>query len=1338
MINIQATLKSTLIYVFRINDDSHQNCLKVGEASYNCDEILPAPNSEILNQAAYERIKEYTQTAGVEFELLYTEATLYKKDNQLKNFNDKQVHDVLERSGVKRKVFKDINATEWFETDLETVKKAIAAAKEEQSALKASEVTQGNNPIVLRPEQQEAIRCTQTRFKKGTRMLWNAKMRFGKTLSALQLIKEENYTRTLILTHEPVVNEGWFTDFKKIFYDRPNFSYGSKATSFTHAEQEQKAQKGEKYIYFASMQDLRGSEQVGGNFDKNQELFATPWDLIIVDEAHEGTQTQLGQEVMKQLNREGKTKWLYLSGTPFNLLDGYQENEIYTWDYVMEQKAKKQWDIDHLGDGSNPYAGLPTLNFYTYNLGKLLSYYQGEEDDKAFNFREFFRTQGSGNDLHFVHEADVQSLLDLMCNECDSQYPYSNKEFRRYFSHTLWMVPGVKEAAALSALLQKHPIFQLYKIVNVAGEGDPDDALGNQEALKAVNAAISNEPDQTRTITLSCGRLTTGVSVPAWTAVLMLSGSYSTQASSYMQTIFRVQTPYEHNGLRKEECYVFDFAPDRTLKVIAETAKVSAKAGGSQESDQRILGEFLNYCPVIAIEGGEMKPYDTPHLLDQLKRVYVEHVVNNGFEDGYLYSDQLKALSEDDVLLLQDVKGIIGATPAMASSNDIDINHQGLDQEQHAGSDAPHAPKRAASAEEQAQKEAHKKMMEQRHNAISILRGISIRMPLMIYGAEVNDEQEGLTLDNFADQIDDESWLEFMPKGITKEIFASLKRYYDADIFRAASHRLREMVREADKLPDLRDRIARIAQIFATFRNPDKETVLTPWPVVNEHLSSCLGGYCFTDTDPKSPTYRQALDKPKHVNVAKITREVFRPYYPLLEINSKSGLYPLYLAYSIFIVRYSIVRGQMGGGEVSEEQNRILWNTTLSKNIFVVCKTPMACSITRRTLAGFSGAPVNVRYYKGLIDQLKEDPQVFIDQVRNGKDYWNANNDKKMKFEVVVGNPPYQEEGLNTRKAPIYHLFYDAAIQLGQKVTLITPGRFLFKAGQTPKDWMEKMLNDPHFEVIKYFKKSADVFPTVDIKGGIAITYYDKDYTFEPIGCFSEYPELQSILQKVTQASDFKKGAFSEIISFRGMYRFTDAFFEENPEATEYLRKGTGNMITSNTFNLYPAVFTPTKPEDGEAYLQLYGRANNERTLRWVKQSYVQPNPYLNTYNVFVPKANGSGAIGEVLSTPIIGQPIIGHTDTFMSIGQFPMQAEAEACLNYVKTKFARTLLGTLKVTQDNPRDTWENVPLQNFTTKSDIDWKQSVAEIDRQLYKKYDLDKEEIDFIEKMIKPME
>lgn len=1217
-----SSLKLKLIYVFRINDAAHRGCLKIGEATCEDENMFGlSPNSKTLNEAARKRINQYTQTAGIAYDLLYTELTVYNRGG-LRSFNDKEVHNVLERSGIKKKIFDTVNkANEWFITDLETVKRAIAAVKEGRSSLSSAEVTREYSPIVFRPEQQEAINKTKKQFRKGNQMLWNAKMRFGKTLSALQVVKDMEFQRILILTHRPVVDAGWFEDFGKIFYDRKDFAYGSKNNGESYDSLERRAEShGLHYVYFASMQDLRGSELVGGNFDKNNEVFATDWDLIIVDEAHEGTQTELGKAVMGELVKE-QTKVLRLSGTPFNLLDDFKEDEIYTWDYVMEQRAKMSWDELHFGD-PNPYASLPTLNIYTYDLGRLL--HEFVDEDVAFNFREFFRVNEAGG---FCHEKDVRAFLNLLTKEDkDSLYPYANEEYRNIFRHTLWMVPGVKEARALSAMLQTHPVFQHFKVVNVAGDGDQDEE--SRDALEAVEQAIGKDPDATRTITLSCGRLTTGVSVKAWTAVFMLSGSYNTAASSYMQTIFRVQTPATINGRMKEQCYVFDFAPDRTLKVIAETAKISAKAGKTSQSDRKAMGEFINFCPIISVEGSQMSRFDVPHMLEQLKRVYVERVVRNGFEDNSLYNDELMKLDDLELQEFDNLKKIIGQTKAMPKTNQVDINSQGLNNEEYEEKEKLEKKlKKELTEEERKRLEELKKKTKNREAAISILRGISIRMPLLIYGAELSGENQEITIDNFASLIDPQSWEEFMPKGVTKQKFNSFKKYYDPEIFCAAGKRIRAMARAADKL-SIEERIGRITDIFSTFRNPDKETVLTPWRVVNMHLGDCLGGYNFYDTE-----YQNVIPEPRFIDKGEVTAEVFSPESRILEINSKSGLYPLYMAYGIYRAR---VKASLFAVETVEEQQTV-WDKVIAENIFVICKTPMAKSITKRTLAGFRKAKVNTRYFEDLINQIKNKPENFIAKVAKGHSYWKAIDNDNMKFNAIVGNPPYQEvvdqkESTNGQKVSIsiFQYFQTISEKIGKYTALIYPGsRWIHRSGKGLEKFGLAQMNDPHLALLEFFPCSKDIFKDVAIADGLSIVLKNMEknecgftYKYSVGGktitiqannpgndMFSLNPQDNEIIKRLDNAIK-SFGCLHDSILPRNLFSIESDFVEKNPSLVKEFNDG-------DYYNPQTEIKLFTNDKAGKS-----GRA------RWYianKNVIASGSEYLNKWKVIVSSANAGG-----------------------------------------------------------------------------------------------------------------
>ena len=345
---------------------------------------------------------------------------------------------------------------------------------------------------------------------------------------------------------------------------------------------------------------------------------------------------------------------------------------------------------------------------------------------------------------------------------------------------------------------------------------------------------------------------------------------------------------------------------------------------------------------------------------------------------------------------------------------------------------------------------------------------------------------------------------------------------------------------------------------------------------------------------------------------------------------------------------------------------------------------------------------------------------------------------KKFKFDVIIGNPPYQEETIGDNKGfapPVYHKFLDQAYDISNIVEMIHPGRFLFDAGSTPKEWNQKMLNDEHIKVLYYEQDGSKVFPTTDIKGGVAITYRNKDINYGAIGVFTAFPELNSIVKKVqAKLTD----PLSTIISGRGVYKLSDLALEEHPEIEKIQSKGHKKDVGAGAFDkLSDIVFFETKPKDSHEYVKFLGLVKNTRVFYWGRKDYQETPESFYNYKVFIPKANGSGALGEVLSTPLIGEPLIGATETFLSIGNFKNRCDAESCMKYVKSKFARAMLGVLKITQDNPRGKWAYVPLQDFTSHSDIDWSQSIADIDKQLYKKYGLAQEEIDFIESHVKEM-
>lgn len=363
--------------------------------------------------------------------------------------------------------------------------------------------------------------------------------------------------------------------------------------------------------------------------------------------------------------------------------------------------------------------------------------------------------------------------------------------------------------------------------------------------------------------------------------------------------------------------------------------------------------------------------------------------------------------------------------------------------------------------------------------------------------------------------------------------------------------------------------------------------------------------------------------------------------------------------------------------------------------------------------------------YCKIYDWRADTSKLFKDLKKRGKG---------MKFDFVIGNPPYQEASQGTKKADesIYHYFMDAAYKVGEKVELITPSRFLFNNGNTPAAWNNKILNDEHFKVLLFEPIASKIFPSVGFKGGVAIHYRDEKKHFGAIRQFTAFNELNSILKKVLIQNE---NSLTLIINNQNKFNLKN-LYEDFPELKEQISSnGKEKRMTSGCFKY--DCFHDIKENDND--VKILGLMNGKRCYKYINSKYIEKdNPNFDKYKVIVPANNGSGALGEVLSTPLIGTPLIGYTQTFIAIGKFDDIDDCQSALKYVKSKFCRVMLGVLKITQNGKREMWAYVPLQDFTSNSDIDWTQPIAAIDQQLYKKYDLTPDEINFIETHVKEME
>lgn len=1267
------TAERKFIYIQTVNNESglfnaFEGTQKIGEGSVSSDDIETdwSPNSDFLRTVAPKRINQYMKTSGLPYTLGWVELA-YKKATK-SWFHDYDVHNVLKRSGIKQA--EQLEGTEWFKTDLETAKAAIKAVKEGRNYLNitAKESFIEEPVITLRPEQEAAVEQTQKVFKKKDRMLWNAKMRFGKTLTSLQLVKNEAFQRVLIMTHRPVVADSWFDDFKKMKMSADGYDYGS----VNQGETLENLKRGEKpFVYFASIQLLR----YNGGQTNLKDFADVDWDLIIIDEAHEGTQTELSDSVMKELVKE-HTKILELSGTPFNLLDQFDEEQVYTWDYVMEQQAKKKWELERPSE-PNPYETLPKVSMYTFEMKHKERF---SDESKSFNFREFFRVAEDGQ---LVYKQEVRQFLDNITHpDSRTNYPFSTKSYREELRHTLWLMPGVKEANAFEDLLKEHPIFgKEYKIVNVVRGASSDDGIANDADIEKVRSAIGKDPSQTKTITLTVRKLTTGVNIPEWTAVLFLSNTNS--AMNYLQAAFRAQTPFSHEKLgMKTNCYVFDFAPDRALTVMAESAQINSGVGKKNtQAQKQAMARLLNFMPILGASDNGMKTYDVDRMLTQLKKVYAEKAVRSGFEDDSLYNDNLLTLTADDASMFTKLNAIVGKTQSQKTPKKVVINENGLTTEEHEQAEkAKKKPKAKRTAEDLEVIEKQKEAKKQRKNMISILRGVSIRIPMMIYGMAV-DLSKDITIQDFIKQVDDESWKEFMPKGFTKGMFSEITKYYDAEVFIEAGRIIRQRAKSFDDL-DFIERAERIAELFGTFKNPDKETVLTPWRVVNLQVSKSVGGLNFYDDNFESVTDGAASNL--HWVSNEVTPSIYQRDTKILDINSKTGLYPLHSAISLYYQR--VAENDDNHFEADQVYQEILAN-----NIYAIAKTPMAKTITERTLTGYRKYKTNVTYIESLTDTLKTDSEQgkkLVEEAFN-----------KVKFDVVIGNPPYQESdgGAQASASPIYHKFVELAKSLNPNhISLIMPSRW-YTGGKGLDNFRADMLSDSTIRDLYDFPNPDEVFPNTNIRGGVCVVHWDSEWNNQKdltrvitmdggkvtaevhrmlaedgVDIFIRDYRILNILTKI-EATHQHKGKISEIASPRKPYGFSGFFIRDK--------------------RFYADATDLTDP------IVCYGKG----AVGYVERAEVTTKKeWIDCWKVLTARANN---IGTEL-----------NDDNFNTIIAGP---------------------GTICTDQDAARTTYKFIPLQDFTSHSDIDWSQPIAEIDAQLYRKYGLSDDEIEFIESKVKEM-
>ena len=600
-------------------------------------------------QAVEKRLKQQTHTVDVIYHEEWKGNAVYD-DGSGEIFSDKDFHVYLRKLGVENN-----RANEWFHIDGQESQKRFFEFRSNRGIVNLQDTI---IPYVLRDEQAMAVKKTKEYFQSdmGKEYLWNAKPRFGKTLSVYELCKKMDAQNVLIVTNRPAIANSWYSDYAKFLGTQSGYRFVSNTDSLKgkplivsrddYVKIDLSRDNPYHCIEFVSLQDLKGSMYFGGNYDKLKEVADINWDLLVIDEAHEGVDTYKTDVAFDHIKRKFT---LHLSGTPFKALanDKFPENAIFNWTYADEQSAKRDWASPE--GNENPYAILPQLNMFTYQMSEVIKdeleqgiEIQGETEEYAFDLNMFFETKNG----QFVHESSVDKFLDAMTTQ--PKFPFSTEELRSELKHTFWLLDRVDSARALAKKLENHMIFGEYKIILAAGDGimDSNGINSEEESKKSFDKVVSAVKNYEKTITLSVGQLTTGVTIPEWTAVLMLSNVKS--PSLYMQAAFRAQNPclFSKDGefYRKKNAYVFDFDPARTLMIFEEFANdlsVQTSDGhGDVEKRKENVRELLNFFPVIGEdENGEMVELDAEKVLSIPRKIRSQEVVHRGFMSDFLFQN---------------------------------------------------------------------------------------------------------------------------------------------------------------------------------------------------------------------------------------------------------------------------------------------------------------------------------------------------------------------------------------------------------------------------------------------------------------------------------------------------------------------------------------------------------------------------------------------------------------------------------------------------------------------------------------------------------------------------
>ena len=1253
-----------------------------------------------------------------------------------KFFRDYAIHGYLERELGKERLqredmpaglyysnefFKDINVDnleDAFRHIEQDVKQGggIYQLYNEQHLPEIPHYERDTEPYNLRPNQEKAVEAFMKAKDKGrTKLLMFAVMRFGKSFTSMCCANAMDAKIVVIVSGKADVKEEWKKTVEKIAnFDGFVFLDGGQLSRDENIIKSN-IESGKKVAIFLTLQDLQGEEIK----EKHKEVFDSQIDLLIVDETHYGARAA---EYGKVLQNAGLTKaqiknelkqndiesvedidkevqkclkariTLHLSGTPYRILmsSEFSEDDIVSFcqftdiidesDKWIDDNNKKEKPED---EWENPYYGFPQMIRFAFtpNESSLQKIKQLKELGKTATLSALLRPQSiekdaAGNYKKFENESEVCDLLRAIDGSQEDEnifsfFNYDKIKEGEMCHHMVFVLPYRASCDAMQELITNNPEkfdnLSQYEIINIAGV----DGNTSYPSVETIKSKIKrSESEGKKTITLTVNRMLTGNTVEEWDTMIFLKDTASPQ--EYDQAIFRLQNQY---------IVTYEDAEGRTIKY--------------NKKPQTLLVDF-DVDRMFRLQELKSQFYNANTDADGNEKL--EARLNRELEVSpiiCLNKDKLHQVTSANIM--DAVREYSQSRSVIDEATDIPVDDNIL---------------------------TDTEILSIIRNLLPIdsKKGITFK-PTEEEGDDIDADNGGNTDsgegDNSGGSDDSQGGdgTETQPQPSqdeAKELAKKLQTYYLQILFFA-------FLTES-KVDNLRD----IIDVLSS--NDDNKRIARNLGLDRDKLDalhSKCSHFIHSKLDYKIKNINnlisdEAMEPIKRAEVA-LTQfgrmsdsEIVTP-----KNVAKDMIAMLPDLENIEEVKFLDIASKQGEFAYAIYNRFATINEAVKNNIYSLPTSKLCYEFTRK-IYKLLGIPVeNVIVDFTTYDLIKENNEEKINRL------------KDMKFDVIVGNPPYHITTERTSDAPIYHLFMDIAYDLCNKVSFITPARFLFDAGKTPTEWNKKMLSDIHLKVVLYNPKSSDVFPNVDIKGGVAVTYRDASKDYGYIGTFTAYEELNSIVRKVKSKSE---NTLDTEIYVQNKFVLSELYNDYPHYQALIGSNGREKRLTTSIFD-FDEIFYDAKQNDNDLYV--LGLVKNVRIYKYIQLKYIEPSDNIMKYKVILPKSNGTGALGETLSTPLIGSPLMGYTQSFIGIGAFNNINEAEACLKYIKSKFARVMLGVLKATQDNNRDVWRLVPLQDFTTRSDIDWSKSVAEIDQQLYAKYGLDESEIAFIESKIRPM-